>query len=310
MTKWTVLALTLALACSASAVTPVVFTLTTTNLSNGWQVTGTITTDGSTGYLSAANIIDWNLQIVQTTDMVWTQRNSNDLNISGVSTDGNKIYVRTSPDGISDGGTLYVGRGNGRYNIPTNAVICEFTQLSYNLGYGMGGIAGWQDPINGLNYVGLNQLYNTQYPAASLLRGRTNTFQINVPTIATNPLLETMFGTITTDGTIGTLQPRNIVAWNITARMQDIRYMTRANSSVLSLTGVSSTGTVLQVDHAGGQFQIGVGGRRPTYVTVADFTDASYPNGFANYYVGIYGEMGNKNPLVAPAARYYVAARH
>jgi hypothetical protein len=182
------------------------------NLTNGWRVTGTITTDGTTGVLAPANILSWDLKVVQTTDMVWTEKDSTALNISGVSTDGNKIFVNTSPDGIQDGGTLFFSRGGGGGQIGTNAVICDFTQLSYNLGYGMGGIAGWQDELGGLNYVGLNQRNHFRYRAASLLAGQPNVFRVNVPTLGTNPLLMTMFGTITTDGTVGALAPQNLLA--------------------------------------------------------------------------------------------------
>ena len=168
------LATTIALlmvAIAAHAANPVVYNLKPITLTNGWQVTGSITTDGSTGYLTPTNIVDLSLKIVQTTDWVWTEKDSNDLNISGVSSDGQKIYVSMSPDGMSDGGTLYVSRGSGRNQIPTSAVIADFTSLSFNLGYGYGGIAGWQDELGGLNYVGLNQRNNTQYRAASVRKG-------------------------------------------------------------------------------------------------------------------------------------------
>lgn len=294
-----VFALTVFFALSTMAqMNPVVFNLSPIRLTNDWVITGTVTTDGSVGPVSSTNILDWHFKIVQTTRRVWTEKDSNDLNISGVSTDGKKIYVATSPDGFQDGGTLYFGRSSGWYNIPTNAVIADFTQLSMNLGY-VGGIAGWQDEIWGLNYVGLNQRDNTQYRAASAIANRPNTFAIHVPTLSTNPLVMTMSGTISTDGTVGTLQPQNIIAWKITALNQDIRFMDKASGArVISATEVSTDGKVLVVAHAGGQFVIGFPGFRPTFVTLADFTDPTMPNGFANYYVGMFGEMGNKTPLI------------
>jgi hypothetical protein len=277
---------------------PVVFNLNPIRLTSEWTITGTITTDGAVGPLSAANVLDWNLKMVQATQIVWTEQNSNNLNISGVSTDGKNIYVATSPDGFQDGGTLYFGRNGGGFNIPTNAVVADFTQLSTDLGY-VGGIAGWQDEMLGLNYVGLNQRDNTRYRAASLMANRPNVFAIHVPTLATNPILMKISGTITTDGTISTLLPQNIVAWKITARNQEIHYLDRASGTrVLSATGLSSDGKSLTVAHAGGQFVIGIPGFRPTFVTLADFTDPSIPNGYANYYVGSYGEMGNRTPLL------------
>lgn len=308
-----VLRLLAVLVCSLSAVvvhaqTSVVFNLAPMVLSNGWRVTGTITTDGTAGTLTAANILDWNFKVVQTTDFTWTEKDSNDLNISGVTTDGNKIFVATSPDGVLDGGTLYVGRGGSGGRIPTNAVMADFTQLGVNLGY-VGGIAGWQDELGGLNYVGLNQRNNSKYRAALAVAGQPNVFRIMVPTLSSSPLLMTMFGTITTDGTIGALLPKNIIAWNITARNQDITNYSKANSTVLSTIGVSSDGTTIKVAHAGGQFTIGIGGMRPTFVTLADFTDPTYPDGFANYYMGNFGVMGEKFPLTGPKAKTYTVAR-
>ena len=294
---------------AAAAANPVVFTLKNIKLANGWIVSGTIATDGSTGALGASNIVDWNLKIVQTTDVVWTEKDSNDLNISRVSSDGKSILVATSPDGSLDGGTLYFGRYGG-YGIPTNAVIADFTQLSFNLGYGYGGIAGWQDEIWGLNFVGLNKRNNTQYHAAAAVAVKPNVFQIHVPVLANSPLLMTMFGTVTTDGTTGALLPQNIVAWKITARNRDISYMTKADSIVMYAGGVTSDGQYVRVDHASGQLVIGRPGMRPTFVTLADFTDPSYPNGFANYYTGSFGVMGDRFPLLGNKALSYIVAKN
>lgn len=296
------------LSMAASAQTTAVYKLNGLKWTNGWTVTGTITTDGAIGTLNAVNFVDWSLKVVQTTDLVWTEKDSNDLNISGVSTNGARVFVATSPDGILDGGTLFFSRGGFGGTIPTSAVIADFTQLSTNLGY-VGGIAGWQDEIARLNFVGLNRKNNTQYGAATAVTGQPNVFRINVPKISPAPLQMTMFGTLTPDGTIGPLLPRNILAWNITARTQDITYYTKTNSAVLSTVGVTTDGTVLKVDHAGGQFTIGIAGRRPTFVTVADFTDPTYPDGFANYYIGNFGVMGDKSPLVGPRAKTVTVAR-
>lgn len=299
-----------ALVCAvAASAAPLTLRLKPLALSNGWTVTGTITTDGTVGPLLPANVTAWNLSVVQTSDLVWTQTNSNDLNISGVSSDGKSLLVATSPDGVNDGGSLTVGRRGGVGQIPTNAVVADFTQLSTNLGFGMGGIAGWQGEIAGLNYIGLNRRPHVQYRAATAVPGSANVFRINVPVISPAPYLMKMFGTITTDGAAGLLQPQDLVAWQITARTQDIRTYTEANSSVLSAIGLWFDGTALRVAHAGGQFTIGIAGRRPTFVTLADFTDPSYPNGFANYYVGSFGVMGDKSPLVARTAASYVVAK-
>ena len=55
---------------------------------------------------------------------------------------------------------------------------------------------------------------------------------------------------------------------------------------MLNAIGVSSNGLAIRVSRNGGQFNIGMAGRRPTFVTLADFTDPTYPDGFANYYMG------------------------
>ncbi len=300
--------------CSALAYAqnPVTYNLVSVPMSNGWRLSGTITTDGTLGPLAARNFVDWNLQVVQTTDFTWTERDSNNLNISGVSSDGKKIYVATSPDGIQDGGALVFSKPAAGFNIPTNAIIADFTQLSVNLGY-VGGIAGWQDELWGLNFVGLNQRDNSQYPAAS--RGGMASahpgraiFLVNVPTLSTNPLVQTMFGNIVTDGTVGPLLPKNILSWRITARNQDVRSYTKTNSGVLSAVGITAETKYLKIANFVGQFTIGIGGRRPTFVTIADFTDPMYPGGFVNYYVGTQGVMGDKSPLVSPTAPKYTFA--
>ena len=282
-----------------------VFTLKPINLTNGWKVTGTIETDGAVGALSAANIVSWNLKVVQTTDMVWTEKDSNALNSTGVSVSGRTLRVATSPDGFTDGGTLNFSRGGGGGRIPTAAILADFTQLSVNLGYGYGGIAGWQDEIGGLNFIGLNQKNNRQYSVGSSSLAHPNVFNMRKVMLAPPPFQMTMFGKVTTDGTTGPLQPQNIVAWTITARNEDITSYSNGNSVPLSVTGVSSDGISIMVDHAGGQFVIGIGGMRPTFVTLADFTDPSMPNGFANYYMGNYGVMGVKTPLVGKKAKAY-----
>ena len=304
--KWIAIAALFLLSIGASAQT--VFNLNPLVLTNGWKVTGTITTDGTVGALSSANILDWNLKVVQTTDFTWTEKNSTNVNSALLSTDGTRIFVATSPDGVQDGGNLTFSRGGGGGRIATAAVLGDFTQLSTNLGY-IGGMTGWMDEVWGLNFMGLNLRNNSRFRAAAAIPGQPNVFRVTAPVISTTPLLMTLFGTVTTDGTIGALTPQNIIAWNVTARNQDITYYTKANSAVLNAIGVSSNGLAIRVSRNGGQFNIGIAGRRPTFVTLADFTDPTYPDGFANYYMGNFGEMGNKAPMVGPLLKTALVAR-
>jgi hypothetical protein len=62
--------------------------------------------------------------------------------------------------------------------------------------------------FGGLNYIGLNQRNNIQYRAASVLAGKPRVFLIHLPVLSTSPVLMTMFGTITTGGTVGPLLHR------------------------------------------------------------------------------------------------------
>jgi hypothetical protein len=302
------LLLSVGLSVLAHAANPLMLNLRPVPLSNGWVISGTITTDGTVGILTAANIIDWNLQVTQTTDMVWTEKDSNALNISGVSSDGKYLSVLTFPNGFQDGGTLFVGRGGGGGGIATNAIVADFTQLSVNLGY-VGGMAGWQDELLGLNFVGLNRPNHSNYKAALADPNLPNVFNIRVPQIYPPPFKVTMFGSLTTDGTVGSISPGNLIAWKITARMQQIDTYTPSTTQVMAANGVSFDGAKILVDRAGGQLQIGVPGARPTYVTLADFTDPTRPNGFANYYVGNYGVMGEKVRLIGNGVQFHVVTK-
>ena len=302
--KWVLVPFVLILSVFSYSQAPTTFTLRNIPLSNGWRISGTITTDGTVGTLTAANVLDWNVVVTQTTDFNWTEKDSTNLNTFGVFSDGKKISVATSPDGIQDGGAINFSRGGGGGQIATSAIIADFTQLSRNMGY-PGGLAGWQDEIWGLNFVGLNQRNHTKYRAALVVSGQPNVFRVVVPIISNTM---SMFGTMTTDGTIGSLLPQNIIAWKITARNQTVTNYTKANSTVLSSLGVTSDGALVKVDHAGGQLTFGIGGARPTFVAI-DFTDPSYPDGIAFYYMGNFGVMGQKAPLVGPNAKIYVVAK-
>ena len=291
---------------------PVAFDVQRIGLTNGWEVTGILTTDGSEGPLTADNIVSWDLKVTETLPaIVWTERNSR-LNMSGTSSDGRNIHVATSPDGMLDGGALHFVRRNNGGGIPKSAIVADFTQFGAYLGY-VGGMAGWQGELEGLNFVGLNQRDDTRYHAASAVGGEPNVFQISVPTISTDPALMTLSGTITTDGTTGPLLASNFLAWRIVARTKESTHLTLANSVVLSATGVVGRRAGISVSADGGRLVIGNPPRPPlyrsTYVTIADFSDPSIPDGFANYYMANNGVMGEKTPLLAPGRAARTVAR-
>ena len=291
--RWTVLALLASVSLAAQVNT---FELNPINLGNGYVVNGKITTDGAVGYLSPANFVKWNIIVTQTTDMVFEPTNTSAANVSQVSTDGKKIYVPTSPDGFSDGGSLNLLGGGGRGNIPTGALVADF--MGWNAA---GGVSGWQTPL-ALNYLNLNQPNATMYTAATVT-ANPKVFRIVPVTITTTPTVMTMFGTITTDGTIGPLSPSNFKSWRIVGREQDIQSYNEKNSQILSALLVSSDNKTLTVANPGGILQIGIPTvsprGRPIMVTMADFTDPAYLNGVASFYYSWQGLVAAKSPLTA-----------
>ena len=155
----------------------------------------------------------------------------------------------------------------------------------------------------------MNRPGHGKYRAAVKDPTLPNVCNIRVPQIYPPPFRVTMFGTITTDGTIGLLSPANLIAWRITARMQQMDTYTTGMTQVMAASGVSYDGAQLLVDRAGGQLRIGIPGARPTYLTLADFTDPTRPNGYADYYVGNLGVQGEKTPLIRDGAQYHVVAK-
>src|SRR5947209_3276666 len=185
---WMMVVLFASLSLAAQVTT---FKLRPVNLGNGYMITGTIATDGTVGYLSASNFVKWNISVTQTTDMVFDETNTTALNVSQVSTDGKKIYVPTSPDGFTDGGSLNFLGGGGRGGILTGALVGDF--MGWNAA---GGVSGWQTPL-ALNYLSLNEPNASRYTAATVTNN-PKVFRMRPVTITTTPTLMTMFGTITT----------------------------------------------------------------------------------------------------------------
>src|SRR5438045_9525657 len=97
--KWVAVAVVF-FSIGAVAQTSTTLSLKPILLTNGWKVTGTITTDGTVGAMTAVNISNWNLKVVQTTDLTWTGKDSNDLNISGVNNAGTRIIVKITQAGV------------------------------------------------------------------------------------------------------------------------------------------------------------------------------------------------------------------
>lgn len=143
--------------------------------------------------------------------------------------------------------------------------------------------------------------------AATAVTGQPNVLKlIPVTTEAANPL-QTLFGTITTDGTVGPLGSNNFVAWHIVGRTQDIRSFNSTNSQLLNVAGLFTDNSVLKVDNkvngSLGILEIGIPSKNPlllgTSVKIADFTDQSYIGGVASYFYGNFGLLAIKSPLTS-----------
>lgn len=297
---------TLLLALPLIGMAATTFRLTPIHLGNGYVVTGTIETDGSIGYLTPAKFTKWKITVTQTTDTVFTERTTSAANIQQVSSDGKKLTVPTSPDGFTDGGFLGFLSPARAGSIPSGALVADFSGVNI-----AGGVSGWQTPL-ALNYAYLNQPDAITYTAATATRtGAGSVFNITPVTISTAPTVITMFGTITTDGAVGFLTPKNFKSWHIVGREQDIQQYNETNSQILAAQQIFSDNSDLKVMKPGGVLQIGIPGSvrgRPIIVTIADFTDPTYVNGVASYYYGFNGLVAEKSPLTT--GQTYVIGKH
>jgi len=257
---------------AASAASATVFTLTPVKLPDGTTLLGTVTTDGTLGPLTAANVTDWDVRLRQV--QRWNYDPSHPgVQVSGVSVsaDGRKMSVRTSPDGVNDGGLLAFGSfGPGpEYGVQ----VANFTGYYANGGvafYLAGPVFEWQwlSAPNGSKRVvakaapgsAVFKLVPVDFPSGTVLSG-----------------------TITTDGSTGTLSAAQITDWKISAtETTEVRY-TPANSSVLpSTAGLSSDGQTLTVARPGGYFGVGITPRPPARgqgAVPADFASPTAPTG-------------------------------
>ncbi|MBQ0929260.1 hypothetical protein [Ideonella alba] len=277
----------MALACGLASAT--VFQLAPVKLPGGITVSGTVTTDGTIGPLTAANLTDWSVSVRQVQRFVFDPSHPG-VQVSGVSVsaDGRKMSVRTSPDGVNDGGLLAFGSfGPGpEYGVQ----VANFTGA-----YADGGVAFYlAGPAFEWQWLSApnasKRLVAKAAPGSSVFR----LVPVGFPSGAV------MSGTITTDGRTGAIEASAITDWKITAALVDeVRY-TPANSSVLPATaGLSSDGTTLSVARPGGYFGVGIAPRPPARgqgAVPADFASATAPSGgqagywnaFTFQYVGLH----------------------
>jgi hypothetical protein len=265
----------------ANPTTATTFNLTPLDLENGLTVSGTVTTDGTIGNLSASNFTDWNINVASFNEIIYNKNNTHP-NTFLVTTDGQTITVDTSPEGGELG--FYGGRRFqvqlANFTVPDFYPAFAFYTAGSNFQY-----LPFNPPSDGSPYV-----------VAQASSPDSNIFNV-IPLDFGNGI--TMSGTITTDGDLNQFNP---VDWNIVVReVTVLRTFTQKNSRVLASDSVVTDGSTITVinsdgDNPGGSWAFGLPGFDPTIVQLADFTDPSILGGQA-YYLTPFGYQGILSPL-------------
>ncbi|MFO1340545.1 MAG: hypothetical protein U1F53_20375 [Burkholderiaceae bacterium] len=277
----TPLFLLLSLAAASAHATD--FQLTPVKLPGGVTIIGTVSTDGTVGTLTPANLTAWRVTVRTTTRYDYFPGQAGGPNLMGVSVsaDGRKLRVATSPDGVNDGGILAFGSfGPGpEYGVQ----VANFTGY-----YAAGGVAfylagpafEWQD---------LLAPNHTQHVVAAAPVGSSvyKLLPVSFPSGAT------MTGTITTDGSTGAIGAAQVLDWRIRVQaVDDTTYFRDANGNSNSVVmpgsgGLSTDGSTLFVARPGGYLAFGVPAnppRRPMAAVPADFGPTAPPKGQAGYF--------------------------
>lgn len=259
---------------ATTAVEAGLFQITPLDLGSGITMTGTITTDGTTGPLLAANILRWDIRVDSATDRFFNPGNTSPLAFSEVRSDGQRLTVATSPDGSSDGGSLWF-YGGRRYMVQ----VADFTS-----GSAIGGQA-YYVAGSGFDLLPLNQPDGTNYVAAQVHAPGSGVFDLAPLDFGSGVSL---LGTITTDGATGLLDTTNLVDWNIVLREQTLlARLTEANSHLYFSDGLSVQGRQLLVENPLGALAMGTAvlpGGHPTIAELANFSDSVGPGGEAGFF--------------------------
>lgn len=267
------LLLPLALAAPAFATD---FALAPVRLPDGATVSGTLSTDGSTGALSPSQITGWRVTVRQTqrwgfdtvtASPVWTDQVS-------VSADGRQLQVAASPDNLTPGGQLAFGqfgplREYGVKVADFSGPYARGGQALYLAG------AAW-------NSAPLRQAAGTQRVVAN--RDPADPLRYTLVPVRF-PSGERLTGWITTDGSAGPIGPAQITGWNLRVQAtQATVYFNDASGSNSTLLpnfgGVSTDGATLSVMRPGGYLGIGVAPSRFSIgegAVFADFVTATAP---------------------------------
>ncbi|MGM9490303.1 hypothetical protein [Ideonella sp. YS5] len=271
--------LTLLLLLGATAGQATEFQLAPVQLPGGVSVFGTVSTDGTTGPLSPANLTGWRVTVRTTTRHDYTPANAPPQNVLGVSVsaDGRKLRVATSPDG--NGGALSFGT-----SLPE--VLVHVANYATGWPPGMG-FAMFQYGAD-FEYADLPVSPTGQRVVARAAAGSSvfKLLPVDFPSGAR------LTGSITTDGSTGVLQPDRLLDWHLSAkRIEDVVYYRDAggsNSQVLpSSAGLSTDGQTLHVARPGGYLGFGVPPAPPARgrgAVPADFSDTAPSRGQAGWF--------------------------
>lgn len=236
------------------------------DMGSGFTMAGSISTDGTIGVLNASHITNWNITATSVSDIVFNRSNTSNFSIS-VSSTGSQLTVSTSPDGFSDGGSIWFRAGTYQ-----QVQVADFT------GSNTSGGQAFYAQGSALGFLPLNQPNGIQYTAAVIDAGGGNRFNL-LPLDFGSGIV--MSGWITTDGATG---PARFVDWSILVRETVQWNFNPTNSHVigdfnLATNGNEFTVTPFDVNGSPGQFMIGRGSMDITAAVLADFS--IYPSGQA-----------------------------
>lgn len=266
-------------AAAAAAAQATDFQLQPVKLPGGVTVFGTVTTDGTLGPLTPANLVGWRVTVRTATRHDYTPANAPPSSVFGVSVsaDGRKLRVATSPDG--NGGALSFG---------TLAPEVMVHVANYAVGWPPEmGFAMYQYGAD-FEYTDLPVSPTGQRIVARAPAG-SSTFKLAAVDFISGAQLT---GRITTDGSTGPIGPAQLSDWHLTVRRNEdtvyYRDASGANSQVLPATaGLSTDGQTLFVARPGGYLGFGVPPAPPARgrgAVPADFTPAAPPKGQAGWF--------------------------
>jgi hypothetical protein len=207
-------------------------------------LSGAIATTGAQGRLTAADITGWSLKVTAINDIVFTPANTRYVG-AGAMLSGGQLLVPTSPDGVSDGGSVAF-RGSNRFQVQ----VADFTGATVRGGQAFYVAGGAFDflPLHQKN--GINALVATEQAPGSLA--------YDIVPRRFSPTTR-MTGTLTFAEASG---PAVFTDWNILVRETLSWTFNPQNSAVLSDLGLAAAGNSLTVtpfdaDANPGSFVIG-----------------------------------------------------